>query len=139
MNKAAVVARLRIDGISKQFEAVHALRDVSFEFAPGEVHSLIGENGAGKSTLVGIITGLTAATSGSLYLDGELVSFRTPHEARAAGVAAVYQDPNLFPHLSVAENIFTGQYPTRAGVARSSNDAGQGGIPARLARLPARC
>jgi rhamnose transport system ATP-binding protein len=108
-------ARVRIEGISKSFEAVHALRDVTFELAPAEVHALVGENGAGKSTLVSIITGLQSPDAGSLTLDGQPVSFRNPLEARAAGVAAVYQDPNLFPHLSVAENIFTGQYPMRAG------------------------
>jgi rhamnose transport system ATP-binding protein len=75
----------------------------------------VGENGAGKSTLVAAITGLRAQDAGTISLNGEPVQFRTPLEARAAGVAAVYQDPNLFPHLSVAENIFTGNYP-RKGV-----------------------
>lgn len=109
-------ARLRIEGVSKSFEAVRALHDVSFDLAPGEIHALVGENGAGKSTLVGIITGILAPDTGRLVLDGRPVEFRNPLEARAAGVAAVYQDPNLFPHLSVAENIFTGQYPTRSGM-----------------------
>jgi rhamnose transport system ATP-binding protein len=108
--------RLRIEGVSKSFEAVRALRDVSFDIAPGEIHSLVGENGAGKSTLVSIITGLQSGDTGTIELDGEAFVFRSPLEARAAGVAAVYQDPNLFPHLSVAENIFTGQYPTRGGM-----------------------
>ncbi len=107
--------RLRISGVSKSFDAVHALRDVTFDLAPGEIHAIVGENGAGKSTLVGIITGLLEPTTGTLELDGVPVHFRNPLEARAAGVAAVYQDPNLFPHLSVAENIFAGQYPTRGG------------------------
>jgi rhamnose transport system ATP-binding protein len=84
---------------------------VSFDFAPGEIHALVGENGAGKSTLVGLITGLLEPDAGTIELNGTPVRFRNPMEARAAGVAAVYQDPNLFPHLSVAENIFTGQYP----------------------------
>ena len=110
-SKSPVVARLRVSGISKHFEAVRALDDVSFEFAPGEIHALVGENGAGKSTLVGIITGLTVPDAGTLEINGTPVRFRNPMEARAGGVAAVYQDPNLFPHLSVAENIFTGQYP----------------------------
>ncbi|WP_200936689.1 sugar ABC transporter ATP-binding protein [Leifsonia sp. Root112D2] len=112
--------RLRINGVSKSFEAVHALTNVSFDLAPGEIHALVGENGAGKSTLVGIITGLLEPDTGDLLLDGEVVRFRSPLEARAAGVAAVYQDPNLFPHLSIAENIFTGQYPTRSGFVRAS-------------------
>lgn len=108
--------RLSVRGISKRFEAVHALTDVSFDLAPGEIHSLVGENGAGKSTLVGIITGLLGPDAGEILLDGEPVRFRNSREARAAGIAAVYQDPNLFPHLSVAENIFAGAYPTSRGV-----------------------
>jgi len=103
--------RLRIAGISKHFEAVRALDQVSFEFAPREIHALVGENGAGKSTLVAIITGLLDPDAGTVEINGKPVRFRNPMEARAAGIAAVYQDPNLFPHLSVAENIFTGQYP----------------------------
>jgi len=103
--------RLRISGISKHFEAVRALNDVSFDFAAGEIHALVGENGAGKSTLVGVITGLIEPDSGFVELDGKRVLFRNPLEARASGVTAVFQDPNLFPHLSVAENIFTGNYP----------------------------
>ncbi len=109
--KSPVIARLRVSGISKHFEAVRALDDVSFDFAPGEIHALVGENGAGKSTLVGVITGLTVPDAGTMEINGTAVRFRNPMEARAGGVAAVYQDPNLFPHLSVAENIFTGQYP----------------------------
>src|SRR3954447_17338850 len=112
---APAPARMRVDHISKSFEAVRALRDVSFDLAPGEIHALVGENGAGKSTLVGIITGLLRPDEGNLRLDGKPVEFRNPLMARAAGVAAVYQDPHLFPHLSVAENIFTGQYQTRFG------------------------
>lgn len=112
--------RLEVRGVSKNFEAVQALRDVSFQMAPGEVHALVGENGAGKSTLVSIITGLQQANSGSILVDGEPVHFKTPLEARAAGVAAVYQDPHLFPHLSVAENILTGQYPKRGPVVNSA-------------------
>jgi len=104
--------RLRISRVSKHFEAVRALHDVSFDLAPGEVHALVGENGAGKSTLVGVITGLLEPDGGEVVLNGRPVHFRNPLQARAAGVAAVYQDPNLFPHLSVAENIATGRYPT---------------------------
>jgi rhamnose transport system ATP-binding protein len=118
---AGTTPRLRISGVSKSFEALHALRGVSFDLAPGEIHALVGENGAGKSTLVGIITGLLEPETGSLELDGVPVRFKNPLEAREAGVAAVYQDPNLFPHLSIAENIFTGQYPVRSGFVNSVN------------------
>src|SRR4051794_7869076 len=103
MNSGAV-PRLRVEHLSKRFAAVHALRDVTFDLAPGEIHALVGENGAGKSTVVGIITGLLRPDVGGVRLDGEVVEFRSPLEARQAGVAAVYQDPHLFPHLSVAEN-----------------------------------
>ena len=109
------IPRLRVQGVSKSFDAVHALRGVSFELARGEIHALVGENGAGKSTLVGIITGLLEPDNGALIFDGKTVRFKNPLDARAAGIAAVYQDPNLFPHLSVAENIFAGQYPRVAG------------------------
>jgi rhamnose transport system ATP-binding protein len=107
---AAPVLSLR--GISKSFGPVKALEDVSFDVHPGRVHGLVGENGAGKSTLVKIITGLEQADAGQVLLMGQPVRFHTPIEARAAGIAAVYQDPKLFPHLSVAENIAMGAYPT---------------------------
>ena len=113
---AGAVPRLRVEHLSKSFEAVQALRDVTFDLAPAEIHALVGENGAGKSTLVGIITGLLRPDAGGVRLDGDAVEFPSPQEARQAGVAAVYQDPHLFPHLSVAENIFTGRYPTRGGL-----------------------
>jgi rhamnose transport system ATP-binding protein len=103
--------RLALTGISKSFGGIVALSDVGFSVAPGAIHALVGENGAGKSTLVKIITGLQAADSGEISLDGVPVRFRSPMEARAAGVVAVYQDPRLFPHLDVAENIFMGIHP----------------------------
>ncbi len=109
----AAAPRLTIEGVSKSFEAIQALRDVSFELAPGEIHALVGENGAGKSTLVGIITGLREPDTGRVLLNGTEVRFHNPLEARAHGVAAVFQDPNLFPHLSIAENIVTGAYPRK--------------------------
>lgn len=112
-NPTAPVPRLSIQNVSKSFEAIHALRDVSFDLAPGEIHALVGENGAGKSTLVGIITGLRQPNEGRVLLNGTEVRFHNPLEARAHGVAAVFQDPNLFPHLSIAENIITGAYPRK--------------------------
>jgi rhamnose transport system ATP-binding protein len=102
---------LRVDGVTKTFGASNALTDVSFDVAAGEVHALVGENGAGKSTLVKIITGILVPDAGVITLNGETVRFATPIEARNAGVAAVYQDPKLFPHLDVAENISMGATP----------------------------
>ena len=105
---------LRVVGITKTFGAANALSDVSFSVRRGEVHALVGENGAGKSTLVKIVTGILEPSSGHIELDGEPARFATPVEARRAGVAAVYQDPKLFPHLDVAENISMGATPVTA-------------------------
>jgi len=91
--------------VTKSFAGVHALRGVSFDLREGEVHALIGENGAGKSTLIRIITGALAPDGGKLRISGIPVTHHTPAQARAMGIAAVYQQPALFPHLTVAENI----------------------------------
>jgi rhamnose transport system ATP-binding protein len=108
------LSALRVAGVSKTYGASRALIDVSFDIMRGRVHALLGENGAGKSTLVKIITGIVEADSGQLFVGPNAVHFRTPIEARIAGIAAVYQDPKLFAHLDVAENIFMGAYPTTA-------------------------
>ena len=91
--------------IAKSFEGVRALKGVSFELRPGEVHAVIGENGAGKSTLIKIMTGAVTADSGTLSIGGTIVAHNNPRTARALGVAAIYQQPSLFPHLTVSENI----------------------------------
>jgi rhamnose transport system ATP-binding protein len=104
----ATVPLLETAGIRKSFDGVHALRGVSFDLNAGEVHALVGENGAGKSTLIRIITGALAPDGGTLKISGTLVTRHTPAHARALGIAAVYQQPALFPHLSVAENIALG-------------------------------
>jgi rhamnose transport system ATP-binding protein len=96
---------LLAQSIAKSFEGVRALKGVSFELLGGEVHALIGENGAGKSTLIKIIAGAFAADSGSLSIFGRVVAHHNPSVARSLGVAAIYQQPSLFPHLTVAENI----------------------------------
>lgn len=101
-------------GVSKSFGASRALSEVSLNVMGGRVHALVGENGAGKSTLVKIITGIVQADEGQIFIGSKAVRFATPMEARAGGVAAVYQDPKLFAHLEVAENIFMGAYPTSA-------------------------
>lgn len=96
---------LRAVGLAKNFAAIKALRDISFDLLAGEVHALLGENGAGKSTFTKIVTGTLAPDAGELEICGRCVSAFTPDHARSLGVAAIYQQPSLFPHLSVAENI----------------------------------
>jgi rhamnose transport system ATP-binding protein len=102
---------LQATGISKSFAGIHALRDVSFELLPGEVHALVGENGAGKSTLVKILTGAYQADEGLLEVAGQPVTHNDPVKSRALGIAAIYQQPALFPDLSVAENMALGVEP----------------------------
>ena len=99
---------LRITNLIKSYDGVHALRGASFELRSGEVHALIGENGAGKSTLIRIITGAVAADSGKIELDGSPITHNTPGLAKQLRIAAIYQQPALFPELSVAENLFLG-------------------------------
>src|SRR6516162_8935612 len=105
---------LQLTGISKSFGGVHALRGVSFELRAGEVHGLVGENGAGKSTLIKIITGAYQADGGTLEVQGRLVGKHDPTTSRALGIAAIYQQPALFPDLTVAENIALGLEPPGA-------------------------
>ena len=99
---------LKAESISKSFAGVRALRDVSFELQAGEVHALIGENGAGKSTLIRILAGAFAQDSGRIEMDGRAIENNDPLTAKAHGIAAIYQQPALFPDLTVAENIALG-------------------------------
>ncbi|GAA1918144.1 sugar ABC transporter ATP-binding protein [Microbacterium aoyamense] len=101
--------------ISISFPGVKALDGVSFRMFPGEVHSLMGENGAGKSTLIKALTGVYQIDSGTIVLGGEQVSFHTTAQAQDAGISTVYQEVNLLPNLSVAENIMLGREPRRFG------------------------
>lgn len=96
---------LQLHQISKSYAGVRALRDVDFHLAAGEVHALVGENGAGKSTLIKIITGAVVPDSGTLSWQGAPVTHATPAAALAAGIRPIYQQPALFPQLTVAENI----------------------------------
>ncbi|MFE2377023.1 sugar ABC transporter ATP-binding protein [Streptomyces sp. NPDC059398] len=105
---------LALEDVSKSFGAVRALQDVSLRLFAGEAHALAGENGAGKSTLIKILAGVHRTDSGRILLDGEPVEFSGPAGARDAGVAVIYQEPTLFPDLSIAENIFMGRQPRRA-------------------------
>jgi len=102
---------LRMTGISKAYQGLQALRDVSFDLARGEVHALVGENGAGKSTLVKAITGATVPDRGTIEIDGRALRLDDPATSRALGIRAIYQQPALFPDLTVAENIALGSQP----------------------------
>lgn len=99
---------LKADKITKSYAGVRALRDASFELEPGEVHALVGENGAGKSTFIKIVTGAVTPDSGELTVNGEPVRENSPSISKSLGIAAIYQQPALFPELSVAENIAIG-------------------------------
>lgn len=96
---------LSASSISKSFAGVKALENVSFDLRAGEVHALVGENGAGKSTFIKILTGALQPDGGTLHVSGEAVLPNSPARARSLGIAAIYQQPSLFPHLTVAENI----------------------------------
>ena len=97
---------LRTEGIIKDYPGTRALDDVTVSFDSGKVHAFIGKNGSGKSTLVKVFAGAIQPTSGHFYLDEEELHFSTPVEALNKGIATVYQELSLVPHLSVAENIF---------------------------------
>ena len=107
--------RLEMTGVRKSFGATHALRGVSFAVAPGEVHALIGENGAGKSTLMKVLSGAYQPDAGEVRLDGQPFQPRDPLHARRGGIAMIYQELNLAPHLSVEENILLGDEPAAFG------------------------
>ncbi|WP_321817173.1 MULTISPECIES: sugar ABC transporter ATP-binding protein [unclassified Paraburkholderia] len=103
-------------GLSRTFPGVRALDRVDFRLFPGEVHTLMGQNGAGKSTLINVLTGVHEPEAGEIRLAGHAVRFSTPQEAEAAGIQTLYQEVNLCPNLSVAENIFAGRQPRKRGL-----------------------
>ncbi len=109
-----------MSGVQKSFGATRALKNVSFAVAPGEVHVLIGENGAGKSTLMKILSGAHAPDAGAVELDGKPFVPANPLHARRSGVAMIYQELTLAPHLSVEENILLGEEPARFGCINRS-------------------
>jgi ribose transport system ATP-binding protein len=102
---------LQVDNVSKSFPGVQALDGVSFDLRRGEVHALVGENGAGKSTLMKIICGLYQADEGEIRYKEKPVRFLSSTQARDSGIAIIYQELNLIPHLSVAANIYVGREP----------------------------
>lgn len=108
---------LKIDHISKSFPGVKALNDVSFSIDKGEIRALCGENGAGKSTLIKILTGIYTKDEGDIFFDGEKTELHSPKDAQRIGISTVYQELNLIPYLTVAENIFLGDFPMgRTGI-----------------------
>jgi len=102
------VPLLSVVDVTKSFGPTHALRGVSLDLRAGEIHSLVGENGAGKSTLIKIMTGLYRPDEGNIAIGGELIDVRSPAVAQANGIACIYQEPLVFPDLTVSENIFMG-------------------------------
>jgi len=102
---------LELRDVSKAFGAVVALESASLQLASGSIHALVGENGAGKSTLVKIVSGVHRRDGGEVLLGGESVDFGSTAESKAAGIAVIYQEPTLFPDLSVTENLFMGRQP----------------------------
>jgi len=106
---------LTMQGISKAFPGVVALSDASLTVGRGEVHALVGQNGAGKSTLMKILSGAYRRDRGEIVFDGQPIDFRSPQQAQAGGVNTIYQEINLVPYRSVAENIFMGREPRRFG------------------------
>ena len=108
---------LELQHISKRFDSTQALDDVSLALYPGEIHALLGENGAGKSTLIKIMTGIHRPDRGKLLLDGAAVTVANPVDAQGYGIAAIHQEPMIYPDLNVAENIFIG-HRRRGAVVR---------------------
>lgn len=135
---------LEMRGISKSYGGVAALRGVDFDVEGGEVVALVGQNGAGKSTLIKVLSGAITPESGTIELDGTMVAFATPAQALAAGIATVYQEPQVYPELSVTENIFMGReirgrfgnIDRRAQVARVAELLEELGVEPGLATAP---
>ena len=111
-----VNSRIEMTGISKSFPGVKVLQNVDFRVNAGEIHALMGENGAGKSTLIKILTGAHQRDSGTILLDGKPVEIHSPAEARNLGISTVYQEVNLIPTLTVAQNLTLLRQPLRFGL-----------------------
>ena len=105
-----------ISHVTKSYGSVLALDDVSLSVSAGEVVGLVGDNGAGKSTLVKVLSGVHPADSGVVYFEGREHEWRSPHEAREAGIETLYQDSGLAPHLSISANLFLGREVARPGL-----------------------
>ncbi|MEJ2418237.1 MAG: ATP-binding cassette domain-containing protein [Exilibacterium sp.] len=105
-----------MSNIGKQFPGVKALYNVDFRLLGGEVHALLGENGAGKSTLVKVMTGVEEKDTGEMHFMGQAIAPRNPAHAQLLGISTVYQEVNLLPNLSVAQNIYLGREPRKWGI-----------------------
>lgn len=117
-NKTGSLPILKLENISKSFSGIPVLKHVSLDLYPGEVHCLVGQNGAGKSTLIKILSGVYKCDSGKIYLKGEPVEIHSPAEGLRKGINVIYQEIDLIPDLSIAENISLGREPTHAGFFR---------------------
>lgn len=106
---------LKLENIHKRFPGVYALRNVSIDIYPGEVHALMGENGAGKSTLIKVISGVYQPDEGKIFSNGKEIVMETPLQAIKENISVIYQELNLAPNLSVAENIYLGNFPKKNG------------------------
>lgn len=105
---------LQVKNVTKRFNGLPALEEISFNVKRGEMHALMGENGAGKSTFIKILTGLYTKEEGTIVFDGENCDFRSTLDAQHAGISTIYQELNMIPYLTVSENIFLGRYPQNA-------------------------
>src|SRR5688572_3954590 len=110
-DSADIPVLLQMRGIRKAFPGVVALDDARFELRRGEVHALLGENGAGKSTLMKILSGACRRDAGEILIDERAAAIDTPREAQMLGISTIYQEFNLVPHLTAAENISLGREP----------------------------
>jgi len=134
---AAADPILELDDAAKSYGAVHALRHGTLALRPGEVRALVGENGAGKSTLVKLLGGVVRLDGGRMLVDSAPVDFHSPTDARDAGIAVIYQEPTLFPDLSVAENVVMGGHPLRS-MRRIDRRTMHTSVQAQLDRLGVR-
>ena len=106
-------------GLHKRYGNVTAIDGADFDLYPGEILAVIGDNGAGKSSMIKVLSGATIPDEGEVLLDGEVVRFKSPHDARSAGIETVYQDLAVAPALDIATNLFLGREKRRSGILRS--------------------
>ena len=124
---------MELRGVSVSFGSVKALQDIDIKVYPGEVHCLLGDNGAGKSTLIKVLSGVHRPTAGEIRVDGKPVSFRSPRDAQALGVATVFQDLGMIPMMSISRNFFLGREPTKSRLPFSRIDKDKANTVARQA------